>query len=103
MLKKSLVAAALLTLSGAALAQPPHWAPAHGWRAKHAPAPRYVVHRPAVVHHYYRPAPRPVYVVHRAPPPPPVYVHRTHVDAGPALLFGAIVGAAVVHGIMAGH
>jgi hypothetical protein len=61
-----------------------------------------VIHRPAVVHHYYRPAPRPVYVVHRAPPPPPVYVHH-HPHPGPALLFGAIVGAAVVHGIMAGH
>ena len=101
MLKKSLVAAALLTLSGAALAQPPHWAPAHGYRAKHAPVRHYVVQRPAVVH-YHRPAPRPVYVVHRAPPPPPVVVHH-HAHAGPALLFGAIVGAAVVHGIMAGH
>jgi hypothetical protein len=100
MLKKSLVAAALLTLSSAALAQPPHWAPAHGWRAKHAPVRHYVAPRPAVVHHYYRPAPRPVYVVHRAPPP--VVVHH-HSHAGPALIFGAIVGAAVVHGIMAGH
>jgi hypothetical protein len=100
MLKKSLVAAALLALSGAALAQPPHWAPAHGWRAKHQPVRHYVAHRPVVVQHYYRPAPRPVYVVHRAPPPPPVYVHRSHVDAGPALLFGAIVGAAVVHSVL---
>ena len=109
MLKKLILAAVGLTLSGAALAQPPHWAPAHGYRAKHAPARHYVVQRPVVahhdhrvVHHYYRPAPRPVYVVHRAPPPPPVVVHH-HSHAGPALLFGAIVGAAVVHGIMAGH
>ena len=102
MLKKLVLAAVGLTLSGAALAQPPHWAPAHGYRAKHAPVRHYVVQRPAVVHHYYRPAPRPVYVVHRAPPPPPVVVHH-HSHAGPALLFGAIVGAAVVHGIMTGH
>ena len=63
---------------------------------------RPVVYRPAVVHHYYRPyrpAPRPVYVVHRAPPPPPAVVyHRSH-DAVP-LLFGAIVGAAVVHSVL---
>ena len=99
MLKKSLVAAALITLSGAALAQPPHWAPAHGWRAKQAPVRHYVAHRPVVVHHYYRPAPRPVYVVHRAPPPP-VYVHHARSDAAPALLFGAIVGAAVMHSVL---
>jgi len=99
MLKKSLVAAALLTLSGAALAQPPHWAPAHGWRAKHAPVRHYVAPRPAVVHHYYRPAPRPVYVVHRAPPPPPAVVHHHHSHAVP-VLFGALVGAAVVHSVL---
>jgi hypothetical protein len=99
MLKRTLVATALLAVSGAALAQPPHWAPAHGWRAQHQPVPYYVVQRPVVVEHYYRPAPRPVYVVHRAPPPP-VYVHRSHLDAGPALLFGAIVGAAVVHSVL---
>jgi len=98
MLKKALVAAALLTLSGAALAQPPHWAPAHGWRAKQAPVRHYVAPRPAVVHHYYRPAPRPVYVVHRAPPPPPVVVHH-HSHAVP-VLFGALVGAAVVHSVL---
>ena len=48
--------------------------------------PRHVVvHRPAVVHHYYRPAPRPVYVV-----------ERPHYN-GVALLAGAIIGAAIVH------
>ena len=73
MLKKTLLfTAASLGFSGAALAHPPHWAPAHGWRAHHE-APRY----------YYPPravyvAPRPVYVVPAprvvyAAPPAPVY------------------------------
>jgi len=44
----------------------------------------------------YRPAPRPAYFVHAAPPPP-VVVYR--LDAVP-LLFGALVGAAVVHGVL---
>lgn len=73
MLKKMLIAAAALGVSTTVLADPPHWAKAHGWRAKHhghygyrvqghvpyyAPAPIVVV-----------PAPRMVY----APPPPVVY------------------------------
>src|SRR5436309_3526217 len=64
MLKKILLAATALGFSGAALADPPHWAPAYGWRAHH--------HR----HYYY--GPRPVYVVPAprvvyAPPPPVAY------------------------------
>jgi len=53
MLKKTLVAAALAGLSTAALANPPHWAPAYGYRAHH--------------HYYYRPYVRyyPVPVVPR--------------------------------------
>jgi hypothetical protein len=94
MLKKLILAAVGLTLSIPAFADRGHRGYSHH---KH----RHVIHRPAVVHHYYRPAPRPVYVVHRAPTPP-VYVQH-HPHPGPALLFGAIVGAAVVHGIMAGH
>ena len=67
MLKKTLLslgtAAAALCLSGAALAHPPHWAPAHGYYKHH---PRfYYAPRPVVV----VPAPRVVY----APPPPVVY------------------------------
>jgi len=68
MLKKILIAigtaAATLGFAGSALADPPYWAPAYGWRAHHyrhyyyAPRPIYVV-----------PAPRVVY----APPPPVVY------------------------------
>ena len=66
MLKKTLIAASALGISGTALANPPHWASAYGWRAHH--------YRP----HYYYVAPRPVYVVPAprvvyAPPPPVVY------------------------------
>ena|SRR2546425_8968284 len=49
MLKKILLATVALGFSGFALADPPYWAPAHGWRAHH--------------HHGYYYAPRPVYVV----------------------------------------
>ena len=59
MLKKALVAAALAGLSTAALAHPPYYAPAYGYRAHH-----YQPH----VRYYYPPAPR---VVYR---PAPVYV-----------------------------
>jgi hypothetical protein len=65
MLKKVLVAAAALGFSGLALANPPHWAPAHGWRAHYAPHHYYYAPRPVVV----VPAPRVVY----APPPPVAY------------------------------
>ena len=63
MLKQILIAtAATLGFAGSALAHPPEWAPAYGWRA----------------HHHYYVAPRPVYVVPAprvvyAPPPPVVY------------------------------
>jgi hypothetical protein len=62
-----------------------------------------VHHRP-VVHHYhyrpvYRPAPRPVYVVHR---PQPVY-HYSHPHTGAAILVGAVLGAAIVHHAITGY
>lgn len=80
MLKKVLLAAGILGFSGAALADPPHWARAHGWRDHHehheyhkhyrpyyaAPRPVYVEPRPV----YVVPAPR---VVYAAPPAPVVY------------------------------
>ena len=90
MFKKTLLAvvitagATAATLgSGLALADPPYWAPAHGYRAHHA--------RP---HYYY--APRPVYVVPAprivyAPPPPVVYPYY----AAPA----AVVAAPIVPGV----
>ena len=71
MLKKMLItigAAAATLGSGLALANPPYWAPAHGWRAHHAaPRPYYYGYAPRPV--YVMPAPRSVY----APPPPVVY------------------------------
>jgi hypothetical protein len=56
------------------------------------------------VHHYhyrpvYRPAPRPVYVVHQ---PAPVY-HYSHPHTGAAILVGAVLGAAIVHHAIAGY
>ena len=68
MLKKTLLvlgATAATLGSGLALANPPYWAPAHGWRAHHSYRPYYVAPRPV----YVMPAPRIVY----APPPPVVY------------------------------
>ena len=70
MLKKLLLIAGTLGFSGAALAHPPHWAPAYGYRGHYE-------HE----HWHYRPvyvAPRPVYVVPGprvvyAAPPAPVY------------------------------
>ena len=66
MLKKILLATVALGFSGFALADPPYWAPAHGWRAHH------------YHHHGYYYAPRPIYVVPAprvvyAPPPPVAY------------------------------
>lgn len=75
--KKLAIAAAALAVSGAALAHPPHWAPAHGWHAKqykhykhqyYAPRPVVVVPPP---HVYY--VPRPVYYPAPAYYPAPVY------------------------------
>ena len=73
MLKKVLVVAGTLAFSGAALADPPHWARAHGWREHHEQREYYEHYRPYYV------APRPVYivpaprVVYAAPPAPVVY------------------------------
>ena len=100
MLKKTLLAAALTALSGAALANPPHWAPAHGYRAHQAP-----YYQPQV--RYYPVAPRPVYVVQRPVyvAPRPVYVapapvvYAPHPDAG-AILFGALLGGVIAHQIV---
>ncbi len=52
----------------------------------------YVQHRPArVVHHYYRPAPRPVVVMQQRP----------HYNPnGAALVVGAVLGAAIVHSVI---
>jgi hypothetical protein len=82
MLKKALVAAALTAASGVALANPPHWAPAHGYRA-------HVRHYAPPVRYYYPPAPR---VVYRPAPvyvaPAPVYVRPAPIVVpAPAIVF----------------
>jgi hypothetical protein len=68
MLKKTLLlTAAGLGFSTAALADPPHWAPAYGYRTHYEHhRPYYAVPRPV----YVVPAPR---VVYAAPPVPVVY------------------------------
>ena len=102
MLKKTLLfAAASLGFSGAALAHPPQWAPAHGWRGHHeyehshyrpyyvppravyvAPRPVYVVPAPRVVY-----AAPPAPVVYSAPPAPVVY--SAPVPVYPAPVYGS--------------
>jgi hypothetical protein len=90
MLKKMLIAAAALGFSGLALADPPYWAPAHGWRAHHARPYYYVTSRPV----YVVPAPRVVY----APPPPAVYpYYAAPVVVRPAPVYAAPVYAAPVY------
>ena len=79
-------AGAALALSAPAFADPPHWAPAHGWRAKHQNyhhGHRYVVikHRP----YYYAPPPR--VVVIRQPAP-------YYYDYGP-VIYGQVAGIGV--------
>ena len=90
MLKKVLItlgATAATLGSGLALANPPYWAPAYGWRAHH--------YRP----HYY--APRPVYVVPAprvvyAPPPPVVYpYYAAPVVVRPAPVYPAAPGVSI--------
>jgi len=85
MLKKTLLvlgATAATLGSGLALANPPYWAPAHGWRAHEA------------YRHVYRPVYRPYYVAPRyvyAPPPPVVYPYY----AAPA----AVIAAPIAPGV----
>jgi hypothetical protein len=105
MLKKLILAATGLALSAPVLADRGHRD--HGrdnYRHGHRVVvhERHVVHRPVVVHQYHRPAPRAVYVVRHAPPPP-VVVHHSHSNAGPALLVGAVLGAAIVHSVVHGR
>jgi hypothetical protein len=86
MLKKILLATAALGFSAAALADPPHWAPAYGWRAHHYHHYYYAPPRVVVV-----PAPRVVY----APPPPVAYpYYAAPVVVQPAPVYPAPVYAA---------
>jgi hypothetical protein len=93
MLKKLAVLAAALAVSAPALADRGQnhgrgHAYGHSNRVVVVQRPHYVVHRPVrvVQHHYYRPAPRPVYVVEQ----------HNHVNPV-AFLAGAVIGAAIVH------
>lgn len=102
MLKKLTILAAALAVSAPAFADRGHRDQRHDRRVV-VHQPHYVQHRPApVVHHYYRPAPRSVYVVRHAPPPPAVVYHQSHSHAGAALLVGAILGGAIVHSVVTG-
>jgi len=91
MLKETLLvlgATAATLGSGLALANPPYWAPAHGWRAHHSYRPYYVAPRPV----YMVPAPRYVY----APPPPVVYpYYAAPVVAAPAPVYPAVPGVSI--------
>jgi len=101
MLKKLAVMIAALVVSAPAFAD-------RGYRNGHGNRvvvhkPYHVVHRPAVAHHYYRPAPRPVVHHYYRPAPRPVYVvERPHYN-GAALLVGAVIGAAIVHHAVTGY
>jgi hypothetical protein len=103
MLKKLTILAAALAVSAPAFADRGHRGHGHDRHDRRVVVHKhhYVQHRPAVVHHYYRPAPRPVYVVRHAPPPRVVY-HQSHPNAGAALLVGAILGGAIVHSVVTG-
>ena len=87
MLKKTLLfAAASFGISGAALAKPPHWAPAHGYRAHQHYQQHYRPHyRPYYAARPVYVAPRPVYVV---PAPRVVYAPPAAVYP-PAPVYGA--------------
>jgi hypothetical protein len=98
--KKILITAAAVGLAGvtfgfanAALAAPPYWAPAHGWRAHHyyyAPRPVYVVPAPRV---YYAPPPPVAY--YPVPVPAPVYRPVPVYPAAPAYPAGPTGGISI--------
>ena len=104
MLKKLTILVAALAISAPAFADRGHRGHGHDRHDRKVVVHKhhYVQHRPAPVYHYYRPAPRPVYVVRHAPPPPPVVYHQSHSNAGAALLVGAILGGAIVHSVVTG-
>jgi hypothetical protein len=102
MFKKLILGLTGLALSAPVLADRGHRSNGHGYDRRVVVHERHVVRRPVVVHQYYRPAPRPVYVVRHAPPPPPVVYHQSHSNAGAALLVGAILGGAIVHSVVTG-
>src|SRR6266403_2241610 len=91
-----------LAISATAFAEPPRWAPAHGYRGDHYAA-HYVV-RPAYRHYYYqpyyyRPAPRVVVVQRPLPvyPAYPAYPASVDVNTGLAIFAGAVIGGVIAH------
>lgn len=89
----ALAAGTTLLAASPAFADPPHWAPAHGWRAKHH-HPHYVYRAPAYVYYPARPVvvvPPPVYYapapVYYAPPAPVLYGHIP-LNSGAHVSFG---------------
>ena len=98
MLKKLAILLAAAAVSAPALADRGQGnGRSYGHAYGHAPRmvvhQQHVVHRPVrVVHHYYRPAPQPVYVVER----------HNHVNPV-AFLAGAVIGAAIVHHATTGY
>ena len=95
--RKLVVLIAALAVSAPALADRGHRDYRQGHRV--VQQHHYVPHRPVVQHYYYRPAPRPVVVVHR---PQPVYYY-SHPHTGAAVLVGAVLGAAIVHHAITGY
>jgi len=103
LMKKLTLAAAALAVSATAFADPPRWAPAHGYRGDHY-APHYVV-RPAYHHYYqpyYRPAPRVVFVQRAVPiypayPAYPAYHAGVDVNTGVGIVVGAVLGGLIAH------
>jgi len=94
--KKLAVLIAAVAVSAPAFADRGHRDHYRGGHRVVVHKPHYVVHRPVrrpvvVQHQYYRPAPRPVYVV-----------ERPHYN-GAALLVGAVIGAAIVHHAVTGY
>jgi len=76
MLTKKLILTALgLAASAPVLANPPHWAPAYGWREHRPHVVRDYPARPVVVAPYYAP-PRVVYRPVPVAPPAPTFSFR---------------------------
>jgi len=94
--QKILVLATAAAISAPALADRGHGQRDH---YGYGHAQRVVVYKPHVASYYHRPAPRPVYVVH--PAPQPVVVHQHHSNIGPALVFGAVLGAVIAGSVAA--
>jgi len=94
----------MLSAASAAFADPPHWAPAHGWRAKHQN--RHHVARPAYyperTYYYSRPAYYPQRTYYYEPSytyyePAPAYGYGTvyYGGSGVATVGGAVAGAII--------